>query len=169
MTWCGHQGFQAPPNNTFLVDGKNMGNWAYEVRLSLSYLSISLQPRSSDDRIPMQCSLRIPTQNLHQFHQIHQLHQFFSSQLQQVSSAFHSYSHILILPPPPAWSLIPPHPLCRAHRALRSTSSRLRIRQGLCRWGCRISIACFKHLCMLRGLDTMHQRKEGHAWQMMRL
>ena len=27
MTWCGKQGLQAAPNNTFLVDGKNTGNW----------------------------------------------------------------------------------------------------------------------------------------------
>ena len=33
MTWCGHQGFQAPPNNPFLVNRKNMGNWGYEVGL----------------------------------------------------------------------------------------------------------------------------------------
>ena len=33
MTWCGYQGFQAPPNNTFLVNGKKMGSWGYEVRL----------------------------------------------------------------------------------------------------------------------------------------
>ncbi|KAL2055521.1 hypothetical protein ABVK25_004329 [Lepraria finkii] len=34
MTWCGKQGLQAAPNNTFLVDGKNLGNWGAEVSSS---------------------------------------------------------------------------------------------------------------------------------------
>lgn len=46
MTWCGHQGFQTPPNNTFLINGKNMGNWGYEVRLfSFHPLDISAQKK----------------------------------------------------------------------------------------------------------------------------
>ena len=43
MTWCGHQGFQTPPNNPFLVNGKNMGNWGYEVGLS-PFPSLNIHP-----------------------------------------------------------------------------------------------------------------------------
>ena len=32
MTWCGKQGLQHPPNHKFVVDGKCVGNWGYEVR-----------------------------------------------------------------------------------------------------------------------------------------
>ncbi|KAI9874851.1 MAG: hypothetical protein M1830_009184 [Pleopsidium flavum] len=38
MTWNGKQGFQHPPNNSFLVDGKYAGNWGRERGLSYHHI-----------------------------------------------------------------------------------------------------------------------------------
>ena len=126
MTWCGYQGFQAPPNNTFLVNGKNMGNWGYEVRLYLFHpLNKKSERQHSHTMVGSQPDiilvLRSPRPSIPSFSLITS-----TSSLYRVTHFLtHTNSSF------PARPVIPPYPLRRARRALRPTSSRLRVRWTL--------------------------------------
>ena len=141
MTWCGYQGFQAPPNNTFLVNGKKMGNWGYEVRLPPFRPFIIPSDRSQNSAIRIIVASHFSAN----INETPRFHHSPSSQLQRSPQPI---PHSLIPTDPsflPARPFLPPHPLRRTRRALRSTSSCLCIRQGFRRWECRVSIASYSY------------------------